>query len=171
MQPRTCILSGLTLSSAIVFGAVAMAADLPKEGTFNVTFSAYGTLKATPVGKELFLSAFDENGLSVGNGLLDHMTWHCSGLFDITDGMAQFHGNCVATDPAGDQIASSFASDGKYPADAKSFNGATTFLKGTGKYAGISGGYKLVGHAPEFRTAAEGTFAEYATFQGSYKLP
>lgn len=170
MQPRTCMLSAFTLSAAMLFGTAAIAGDLPKEGTFSGTFSAYGTSKATAVGKELLLNAFDENGLSVGNGLFDHMTWHCWGLFDITNAMAQHHGYCVVTDPAGDQIAGSFASDGRYPADAKSISGAFTFITGTGKYAGISGGNKYVGH-PEFRTAAEGTFVIHNTFQGSYKLP
>ena len=171
MQPHTCKLSAFTLSTAIFFGTAAIAGDLPKEGTFTATSSFYGTYKATLIGKELILNAFDENGLSVGSGLLDHMTWHCWGLYDITNGKAQHHGYCVATDPAGDQIGSSFASDGRYPADAKSFSGAVTFISGTGKYAGISGGDKYVGHAPEFRTAAEGTFVEYTTIQGSYKLP
>jgi hypothetical protein len=45
MQPRTSILSACTLSTAMAFGVAAMAADLPKEGTFSGTAS-------NPVGKE-----------------------------------------------------------------------------------------------------------------------
>jgi hypothetical protein len=41
---------------------------------------------------------------------------------------------------------------------------------GTGKYAGVNGSFTLV-HHQEFRTAAEGTFAQYIAMQGSYKLP
>jgi hypothetical protein len=42
---------------------------------------------------------------------------------------------------------------------------------GTGKYAGISGGFSYVIHGNEFRSAAEGTYVNYGTNQGSYKLP
>jgi len=55
MQPRACLLSAVTLSAAMAFGAAAMADDLPKEGTFNVTYSASGTNKATAIGKERLL--------------------------------------------------------------------------------------------------------------------
>ena len=50
MQPRTCILSAFTLSTAMFFGVAAMAADLPKEGTYSGTYSSVGTVKATAVG-------------------------------------------------------------------------------------------------------------------------
>lgn len=171
MRPRTCVLYALTLSVAMSFGIAANAADLPKEGTYTGTWSGFGTFKGTPVGKELVLVAFDQNALTVGNGLIDHLTWYCFGLSDVTNGLTQHHGYCVATDPAGDHIGSSFASDGKYAADAKSYNGTITFAAGTGKYAGISGDVKYVCHAPEFRPLAEGTYLQHCTTQGSYKLP
>jgi hypothetical protein len=164
-------LSAATLSAAMAVGAAAMAADLPKEGTFSVTWSGAATFKATAIGKERLVFAWDENSLAVGTGLFDHMTWHCFGLGDIANGMAQWNGYCVGTDTAGDQIAANVASDGKYAADAKSFPGLATLTTGTGKYAGISGSWKYVGHGPEFRTAAEGTYVEYGNLQGSYKLP
>jgi hypothetical protein len=117
------------------------------------------------------LVAWDENGLTVGTGLFDHITWHCFGSTDITNGMSQATGNCVGTDPAGDQIVLDVATDGKSPADAKSISVLGKLTTGTGKYAGISGNFKFVGHGPEFRTAAEGTSVQYGTTQGSYKLP
>jgi hypothetical protein len=84
--------------------------------------------------------------------------------------MAQWQGYCMVTDPTGDQVVANVASDGKYAADAKSYNGTGTFTTGTGKYAGISGGWTFVGHAPEFRTAAQGTHVQYGSLQGSYKI-
>ena len=48
--------------------------------------------------------AIDENGLSVTNGVLHHMTWHCSGLADFTNGIAQTQGFCAGRDPVGDQV-------------------------------------------------------------------
>ena len=77
MQPRTCILSAFTLSIGVAVGAAAMAADLPKEGTYNDDYAAYGTAKATAFGKERVLIAWDENGLWLSKGFGTHMTWHC----------------------------------------------------------------------------------------------
>jgi hypothetical protein len=81
----------------MAFGATALAADLPKEGTYSGTASAAGTSKAYPVGKDRTLVTWDENGFGVGNGVFDHMTSHCFGLADITSGMEQDQGYCVGT--------------------------------------------------------------------------
>jgi hypothetical protein len=49
MQPRTRMLSALTLGTGMAFGAAAMAADMPKEGTYDDEYADYGTFKATGV--------------------------------------------------------------------------------------------------------------------------
>ena len=170
MQLRTRVLSAFTLSTAMAFGATAMAADMPKEGTLSGTYSAAGTFKGTPIGKERLLTAWDENGMQLTNGFLDHVTWHCWGLGDFTNGVGQDHGYCVGTDIAGDQVGLN-VSDEKHPLDQKVVSGSFTYTTGTGKYAGISGGGTTIQHGGEFRTAAEGTYLSYVTFQGSYKLP
>jgi hypothetical protein len=82
------------------------------------------------------------------------------GLSDIANGMNQFRGYSVGIDPSGDQIVGDYASDGKIPADAKSYSGKFTVTTGTGKYAGISGGGTFTCHSPDFGTAAEGTYAQ-----------
>jgi hypothetical protein len=92
-------------------------------------------------------------------------------LVDITNGMTQYRGYCVGTDPAGDQLVGDDASDGKYPEDAKSPRGMLTFTTGTGKYAGISGSQKYICHFPDFRAATAGTMLQYCTLKGNYKLP
>jgi hypothetical protein len=171
MRTHKCMLSVFTLGTAIVFGAAAFGADLPKEGTFSGTSSAAGTYKAYPVGKDRILVTYDENGLFVGNGAFDHTTYHCFGLADIVSGMEQDQGYCVLTDPAGDQVVINAVSDGKRPTGTKSFGVSGTFTSGTGKYTGITGEYTGVMHGPEFRTAAEGTFVQYGENQGKYKLP
>ena len=99
------------------------------------------------------------------------MTWHCFGLIDILSGMEQFHAYCVGLDPNGDQLVNDIASDGKFPADAKSFAGKVTITTGSGKYAGISGGGTFTCHNPEFKSAVEGTYVSYCVNSGSYKLP
>jgi hypothetical protein len=150
-------------------GSAAMAAELPKEGTFSFTYSGFGTVKATPVGKERLLLAFDDNGLSVANGFFDHVTFHCWGVGDIARGTTHIQGNCVGTDPAGDHVVIDLS--GEWPADAKTTRITNKLTSGTGKYAGISGIGTFVNHGSEFRTAAEGTYVAYGVTQGSYKLP
>src|SRR5215469_17896126 len=142
-----------------------MAKDLPKEGTYSATWFGFGTFKSTAVGKEAVLFAWDENATTVGNGLLDHMTWHCWGLYNILSAIAQTTGGyCVVTDRNGDQLATTIAGD-KYPQDGKSFTVSHTLITGTGKYAGISGKFKAECHHPDFRPGAEGTYLAYCSPQ------
>ena len=169
MQSRTCILSAFTLSTSMVFGATAMAADLPKEGTFSGTYSAVGTSKTIPIGKERLSLMFDENGLTVDEGLFNHFTWHCWGLGDYTNGMGQDHGYCLGTDPAGDQIALNWV-DEKHPLDQKTVPGSFTLTTGTGKYAGITGSATYTSDGSEFRSGGDLYFG-HNTHHGSYKLP
>jgi hypothetical protein len=171
MQSHASLLSAATLSTAVFLSTPALAGDLPKDGTFNGIYASHGTYKAAPIGKEIVIGSFDENGLNVGTGFLDHVTWHSWGTFVVTKGMGEYHGDGVGTDPDGDQIVISFMSDGKYPQDAKSIKGLTTITAGTGKYAGISGTARYVGHGNEFR-APEGGYLQYdPDVQANYKLP
>jgi hypothetical protein len=170
MQSNTCKLSAFTLSIVIVFGTAAMAADLPKEGTFSGSCSSVGTVKAILIGKERVLLTFDESGLTLDEGLFNHWTWHCWGLGDFSSGIGQDHGYCVGTDPAGEQVALNFG-DEKHQLDQKIVTGSFTITTGTGKYAGITGSatYKLDGS--EFRSPEGGPVFGHNTHQGNYKLP
>jgi hypothetical protein len=169
MQPRSArVLFAFTLSTAMIFRGAATAADLPKEGTYGGTYVAYGATKATPVGKERILMTFDENGLSLGKGIADRMTWHCFGLIEVVNGMGRNHGHCVGTDPEGDQTTMDYVSEKFTLGATASVKVSVTLTGGVGKYAGISGGHTFVA---ESRPAADGTFFSYGTFQGNYKLP
>jgi hypothetical protein len=150
--------------------APANAADLPKEGQVDVTYSGAGSLKTMPLGKEKSFFLFEENGLSVGEGLLDHMTWHCWGVGDGINTVIAFRGNCIGTDPAGDQLAIEFAAD-KADLAKPPYTFPNKLIGGTGKYAGISGGWTTIHHGPEFKTPDGSQLASYAQLKGSYKLP
>jgi hypothetical protein len=113
----------------------------------------------------------DENGLTLTNGLQDHMTWHCWGTSEFANSVGQDQGYCVGTDPAGDQILQTYVSE-KRPVDQKSYSLVLKTTGGTGKYAGITGEEPHdVCHPGEFKSAIEGTYANYCTIQGTYKLP
>jgi hypothetical protein len=91
----------LGLAAGLVLGVVQPASAQMLEGTLSGTFAAFGTVNAKATGKERTVLAIDENGLSVTNGLLDHMTWNCSGLADFTNGIGQNQGFCAGRDPVG----------------------------------------------------------------------
>ena len=114
--------------------------------------------------------AFEENGPQLSDGFADHITWHCWGTVEYSKGEGQGQGHCVGTDPSGDQIAMT-VNDEKHKLDQKSWNGSWTYIGGSGKYTELTGGGKYVAHGNEFRTAAEGTYVGYNTFEGRYKLP
>ena len=125
----------------------------------------------TRVGKDVVLFVFDENGFNLGNGLFDHTTEHCWGIATFVNGVGAPHGSCVATDRAGDQISLDFAHENWSSLDVKTLHGSAKITGGTGKFAGISGGFTYLGNPNEFRTGVEGTYAFHATLQGTYKLP
>jgi hypothetical protein len=158
----------LMLGVACCTGAAA--ADLPKEGTFTDVAYGFGTFKAFSVGKTRYVSAAEVDGVIVGDGLRNHMTFHCFGTGERLNQMRRSSGRCSLTDIDGDQIAADSAIDW-YPNGAKDYEGKISFIAGTGKYEGITGGFKEVCHNGVFKTAADNAFAVYCTNAGNYKLP
>jgi hypothetical protein len=158
------------LAAALVLSVVRPVSAQMLEGTLSGTFAAFGSVDAKATGKERTVLAIDENGLSVTNGVLDHMTWHCSGLADFTNGIAQTQGFCAGRDPVGDQVVFNWESE-KYAPEQKVVRGTFTWTGGTGKYAGIRGNGTYVDYSGEFRPLTEGAIASYLTFEGSYITP
>jgi hypothetical protein len=133
---RSSLLSAVNLTTAMFFGTMAMAGDLPKDGSSSGMFSyVVGTPKPTSVGKERLLISWDGNGLSFTNGFGDHISWDCWATGDYMKGVGGDAGYCVATDISGDQYIDIFNDDNHAP-DAKSFGGTDKWSGGTGKYAG-----------------------------------
>jgi hypothetical protein len=98
------------------------------------------------------------------------MTVHCIAIAERLNEKRKANGSCTLTDIDGDQIAVDAVIDW-YPSGAKDFSGDATFTAGTGKYEGITGGFKEICHNGVFRTAADNAFVAYCTNEGSYKLP
>ena len=171
MRSGNCISFAFLMGATMSFAAAVMAAELPREGSYSGAFSCFGTYRATPVGAERLLVAFDENCLSLSNGILDHVTWHCWGTTDYTNGTGQGQGYCVGNDPDGDRLAANFGPDEPHTPHQKTWKSPSTLMAGTGKFAGIRGSGTYMNHANEFRPMADGTFVNYVTFEGSYKLP
>jgi hypothetical protein len=160
----------LGLAAALVLLVVRPASAQMQEGTLSGTFAAFGTVNAKATGKERTVLAIDENGLSVTNGVLNHVTWHCSGLADYTNGLGQSQGFCVGNDPSGDQVVFNWESE-KHAPEQKVVRGTFSWTGGTGKYAGIRGAGTYVDYSGEFQPPAEGTILSYLTFEGNYRTP
>jgi hypothetical protein len=171
MRARTCMLITGILMLGTAFGTAGLAADpqqpLPKEGTWKGQYTSYGASKAVEVGKERVLVTFDEHGTSLGEGILNEVTWHCWGLDDYTNGVGQGRGYCVGTEPGGDQVAIDFSTE-KHPMD-KPAKGSFKLTTGTGKLAGISGTMTFA--FDMVRPAEGGTYFAHNTNEGNYKLP
>ena len=165
--PQDVSLLGLAVALILVLEGPASAQI--NEGTLSGTLAAFGTVTTTAAGKERLVLAFDENGLSVTNGPLDHMTWHCSGLAEFIDGLGQARGFCAGSDPVGDQVVFNWESEEHTP-DQKVVRGTFAWTGGTGKYAGIHGAGTYLDYAGEFRPQAEGAIVSYLTFEGNYSI-
>jgi hypothetical protein len=170
MESSNSVLPAAALMMAALFAYPTNAAAQAKEGTWKGTYTAFGTSKATAIGKNRLLLVFDENGLSVSDGIFDHTTWHCWGLGDFTSGAGEAHGYCVGTDPTGDQVVLNFA-DEKHPLGQKIIKGSFTLTGGTGKYAGITGTASYNDDGAMFKTTEKGTYVGHNTNEGTYKLP
>jgi hypothetical protein len=162
-------------AALVLAAAFALAAEAPaqaKEGTWSDTFAGFGTLKATQVGKERLLLVADSNFLSVSKvAMFDHLTWHLLGLGDCANGVCQFHGYVVATDPAGDQFVQSFVTE-KFSLGQKSVvKGSLTLSGGTGKFTSLAGSGTSAADGFMFRPAENGTYFEHGTREYNYKLP
>jgi hypothetical protein len=168
MAMRTAI-----VLTSVLFASAAVAGELPKEGKFSGTFHGAGTFKAATMGKDT-ISGWDQMGywlITDGPQVFDHMTWHCLGEYHAA-GVVGYHGNCIGTDMAGDQMESLITNvDATTPADAKTIPGKGSLVGGTGKYAGISGSITEDVLMTQFKVAADGNYVQFTKFQGSYKLP
>jgi hypothetical protein len=170
MLSSRCLLSVVTLTAGLSLGIAAMAADMPKEGTYKGTYSGVGTFKVNALDKDRVLVSIEEIGLNMSDGFLDHMTWHCWGNGDYVKGVGVDQGHCTATDLSGDKLIAKFVSE-KHTAEQKSFTVTVTCDGGTGKYAGASCTETDTMRGGEFPPAPEGSYVQYVTFQGTYKLP
>ena len=130
------------LVCATLLPSAALAADLPKEGSFKATFFGTdlpGKMTSLPTADGKVASINEESFTYVndaGDGFLHRATGRC--LITSTSSDAGFHasGPCTYADPDGDLIFSTFAirgGGGEAPAGTKEYIG------GTGKYVGLAG--------------------------------
>ena len=143
--------------------------ELPKEGPIAATGIFHSSLKVIDVGDLRQLSYEAVGGLVADKpgGFGDRLTVRCIGGYRALKGKIEFENNmCELTDPAGDKLYSKLEN---VSSDADKVVNKTTLISGTGKYAGITGGWETVRRS--HRPPAEGEGMSSVKITGTYKLP
>jgi hypothetical protein len=129
-------------AALIVLALPAAAQEAPREGEIEFTFSAdVEDLSKIAGGGDREVSAFEANLVITETvaGPMERMGARCVGWgdFDARTLASQGRGSCVWQDAEGDQIFENMEDSGA----GGTVNGRATILGGTGKFAGMTGGY------------------------------
>jgi len=166
---KIILTSVLSLFLLVAFGTIANA-QLAKEGAFSIIeySSVTGTIIA--MGEERIHMTYEGDGIVVndaGKGFLHHAGSHWLGQLHAVNGDKELEtGFFVCTDADGDKVYLTFDWKGIV---FKTSDGTGTFVGGTGKYTGITGGGKMT-----WRPSPQGKkdiFNGIITLKGHYKLP
>ena len=143
----------------------ALAADVPKEGTYDVSTCFERNVTRIDYSPTRYAWSYEETGMSHSNppgGLFDDEVVRCVGATASFDGKRSGGATCVGTAKDGDKRLARFyyGDDGKLHREA---------VGGTGKYDGMVtiGTVEPVGPQPKIQTGP----AKYCNHQtGTYKL-
>ncbi len=153
---------GLALIHAPAAGE---AAELDKSGGYDITNCWAGTSNAIVHSKAHIALSYTLTGSArsnVAGGPFDKTSFQCVGVVRVMQGTATGDGICEYVDADGDKTLGKATRTGNP-------GGEWTFINGTGKYAGITGGgsYKYLG---QFPTVRKGHFQGCNRATGAYKL-
>ena len=162
---KTALASALSLALFAAFGASALAGELPKQGTYSVTWTFSGPYTAIEIGEDQWAWSSTYTLIiwnDAGEGFFHDMSANCVGLgSEAEDAPFTETGYCSYVDADGDQLF-------EYYYETEEGKGTSTRLGGTGKYAGAQGTdtyeYSYTPDAPE------GVFNGYGHSEGSYTL-
>ena len=133
----------LVLSSALLVSALSTQ-GFAEEVKYDVQNCFAGPIQITQE-EGLLAGSYAVLGIAPGNGTtLERSSGRCLGAFSIIDGQLDENGTCEWVNATGDKAFSVYARKGD-PAKAE---GTYHFVKGTGKFAGITGGGKYMPIGP-----------------------
>ena len=166
---KIILASVLSLFLLVAFGSIANA-QMAKEGTFSIIDYNSCTAKVIAMGEKRVHCTYEGAGILAndsGKGFLHNAGSHGLGQLHAVNGVKELEtGFYVYTDADGDKVYLTF--DWKGIA-FKSSDGTGTFVGGTGKYTGITGGGKMTWHpTPQGK---KDLFNGIITLKGHYKLP
>ena len=141
------------------------AAELAKSGSYDITNCYAGTSNAIVHSKAHIALGYTITGTTLAKepgGPFDKSSWQCVGVVRILQGTATGDGMCEWVDADGDKALGRYTRTGNPGGD-------WTFINGTGKYAGITGGgtSKLLA---QFPTVRKGHFQSCERATGTYEL-
>lgn len=146
----------------------AFAGETPKEGTISITTSYNSPYTAMPMGKDLQL-IFDALGVAVSDSEgspFHHSSVRILGSGLVLKGAYTEEGSVVWTLTDGSQVFSTYKAKAVGPGKLE---GSWTFIGGTGKFAGITGGGKMERvNVP--KPAMKNTVQGYVKTTGNWKL-
>jgi len=163
MNARLIASSAVALVVSTITG-LAVAADLPKEGNYEITVcytSTFEEIKFTP---NYSVIAFEQIGIALSTppgGLLDKASIRCFGLRTIVEGKTTVTNYCQAIVPDGSKLFSRFTG----PPDAA----VREVLAGTGAFEGLQMTGTVTQIGP-FTSAKPGTNQACNRQVGVYRL-
>jgi hypothetical protein len=149
---------------AACLSSSALAADLPKTGTFAAHYGWTFTGQTQELGANRTVYSGVVTGVifnDAGKGFLHKARVDCTLMNDVNQGRADAKGTCMVTDAEGDKAFLEWKCTGAMPACP----GDERWVGGSGKYTGMSGTMKFQGN---FIGA---TGAGWSDWSGEYKLP
>lgn len=153
----------LILSTSAIYG------EMAKEGSHSGKNYSTGTSKAIPMEEERLHLTIEGSGIYVSDeedGFLSNASMHLLGTLHSVKGVFEDSGFIVFNLPDGDKVYASWKGTGNLGKDAK---GTITYVGGTGKYAGLTGGGEYTRrHVPN---ASKNVWAAITIHKGNWKLP
>lgn len=164
MKPMLNYVSA-AMAVAVAFAGSTFAADLPKEGSYDITTCFTRTSNRILFSKTHTAWSYEETGVSLSNppgGLFDNESIRCIGMGTSFEGKRTGNSACEAMNKDGDKRLTHFW----YGSDGKQVREAVT---GTGKYEGLvtNGTVQTLGPFPEIKA---GTVQTCNRQTGTYKL-
>ena len=154
---------GLVLSASTTYS------EMAKEGSHSGKNYSTGTSKAIPMGEERLHLTLEGSGIYVSDeedGFLNYASMHLLGTLHAVKGVFEDSGFIVFNLPDGDKVYATWDGSGNLGKDAK---GTITYVGGTGKYAGLTGGGEYTRrHVPN---ASKNVWAAITIHTGNWKLP
>jgi len=165
---KALIMLIITFFLLVTIGNV-FAEEMAKEGLESGKNYATGTSKALPMGEERLQLTYEGSGIYVTDieeGLLNNSSVHFLGALHAVKGAFEESGCMVVTAPDGDKAFTSYKGSGNL---GKSAKGTYTYVGGTGKYSGITGGGEFT--RLHLQPPSKGMWSATTSFKGNWKLP
>lgn len=145
----------------ILLGLVLVIPIASAEEPFDITYCGSGEITILIQSKELTIASVDAMGITISNSennIFDSCTWHGIGVMAVKDGKRSWSSHAKFMDPDGSLLIVETTMDD------------FTFLQGTGKWAGITGGGKgwLI---TKGKPITQGTIQNCRRVKGTFNLP